>query len=808
MASLITAFIYKKKLKFDTTATGANVSSNQLNFPICVHINSLSWADATERTNFFNISNINGKRIQFFDADSTTNLSYEVEYYNSSTSEAIYWVKVPQVDGNSTADYIWVAFGNDPNSTNQDDATNVWDANYKAVWHLGDNSWGISPEVKDSTVVSIDGTNVGTTDRAGIVRQGRDFDGTNDYIAAEANAAQDITGVFTLSGMVYIDSLPGTGKNTNIATINEGGAPADIYDKTVRLFSTGILKGHVYDGASKDSPGKAITTGAWHYFAIYYDGSKIYANVDGVADAGTSAGASYNFTDPRLLLGAKVPSAADSAWFNGALDEIRISNTNRSTNWQKLEYYSLKKINFNGDSWLSWDAALTVISQPTVTTQAATSIIQSSATLNGNITSTGGENCTRRGFEVGITSGVYTITLYSDGDYGTGAFTSAYTGLWAGKTYYYRAYATNSQGTSYGTEQSFTTLSGLPFNEVNLSDDDTLQYNQCDIVIKNDNGDSEEISIRDDDYQLEQGPLVLTRKDSVIAKSSEAVAQAFINVQKYKDSMLRVKDLLIIPDSSPAALYPLVLGYDISTRITLQVNSTRNPANINQQYHIEGIEQEWDIRNGGQWQTRWQLWNVNKFRVFKLLHEGYLSNISEISYLDCLNASVASHIPFDDSGSIGVGQWETMAGAIFMSMRIERGLLEFDTTEYTSNMNAIGGWVGVCVNGGAPVNSFDLTLVKNNSVENPLETSDYLSLLSEVDDCGHVTVSMGIGGTWLFIPLTAAGLSQLNPVGITRFGLRSSRDIAGTDPAANIEEWISLYGKGTNYEPILILRME
>ena len=46
---------------------------------------------------------------------------------------------------------------------------------------------------------------------------------------------------------------------------------------------------------------------------------------------------------------------------------------------------------------------------------------------------------------------------YHDGS-GTGTYTSSLTGLTANTLYYVRAYATNSVGTAYGNQVTFTTL--------------------------------------------------------------------------------------------------------------------------------------------------------------------------------------------------------------------------------------------------------------------------------------------------------------------------------------------------------------
>jgi hypothetical protein len=100
---------------------------------------------------------------------------------------------------------------------------------------------------------------------------------------------------------------------------------------------------------------------------------------------------------------------------------------------------------------------LLIIVQGTVTTQAATSLTINSAVGNGNITGLGGENATVRGFEYG-TTGSYGSTASDSGSFTTGAFTKSITGLASGTLYYARAFATNSAGTFYGSQITFTTV--------------------------------------------------------------------------------------------------------------------------------------------------------------------------------------------------------------------------------------------------------------------------------------------------------------------------------------------------------------
>lgn len=94
---------------------------------------------------------------------------------------------------------------------------------------------------------------------------------------------------------------------------------------------------------------------------------------------------------------------------------------------------------------------------PTVTTAAVSEVTLSSARTGGTVSSDGGAEVTVRGVVWGTVEQPTTSNSYTTDGTGTGDFESLITGLTEGTTYYVRAYATNSEGTSYGEQASFTT---------------------------------------------------------------------------------------------------------------------------------------------------------------------------------------------------------------------------------------------------------------------------------------------------------------------------------------------------------------
>jgi hypothetical protein len=99
---------------------------------------------------------------------------------------------------------------------------------------------------------------------------------------------------------------------------------------------------------------------------------------------------------------------------------------------------------------------------PTVSTASITGITPTTATGGGNVTAEGGASVTAKGVCWATTSSPTISGNHTTDGTGPGSFVSSLSGLTGNTTYYVRAYATNSVGTSYGTQVSFATTVAPP----------------------------------------------------------------------------------------------------------------------------------------------------------------------------------------------------------------------------------------------------------------------------------------------------------------------------------------------------------
>jgi hypothetical protein len=174
-----------------------------------------------------------------------------------------------------------------------------------------------------------------------------------------------------------------------------------------------------------------------------------------VADGGaavTARGVCWSTTaNPTIALSTKTTNGTGTGIFTSALTGLTAATT------YHVRAYATNSVgtSYGGDSVFTTASTSTI---PTITTTAISAITNTTANSGGTISTDGGAAVTARGVCWSLTPNptIALSTKTTDGT-GIGTFTSSITGLTASTTYHVRAYATNSVGTAYGNDLSFTT---------------------------------------------------------------------------------------------------------------------------------------------------------------------------------------------------------------------------------------------------------------------------------------------------------------------------------------------------------------
>ncbi|MCX6210064.1 MAG: fibronectin type III domain-containing protein, partial [Bacteroidetes bacterium] len=174
------------------------------------------------------------------------------------------------------------------------------------------------------------------------------------------------------------------------------------------------------------------------------------------ADGGstiTERGIVYGLTSSPTIADTKViDGATTTGSFSSGLTSLSLGTT----------YYIRAYVTNGVGTAYGSNVSFTTLNTPTVTTTTASAISGNSASSGGNVTSDGGDAITERGVVVSTSPSPTIANTKFTSTGTTGSYSTSLTGLSALTTYYYRAFATNSTGTSYGNELNFTTISAEP----------------------------------------------------------------------------------------------------------------------------------------------------------------------------------------------------------------------------------------------------------------------------------------------------------------------------------------------------------
>jgi hypothetical protein len=278
-----------------------------------------------------------GQDVLFTDSDGTTLLPHEIESWDE-TGTSVVWVRVPAIDSGSSTDHIWIYYGCD--SAPAEDPAQVWSEGYVAVWHLADTALDelTTAEHVDSTGGGSAGQQNGNAGVSGLLADAQEFDG-DDFVRVSDSGLLDITGDVTLEAWVRFDTLPDNNDFGFVAAKHDTGFD----ERSYALYLYGdnprfLISNDGVDQISVVSDVEAVAS-QWHYMVGVWNGGsgpnamKIY--VDGLL-CGTEVGptpAQIHTGTADLIIGAKLFSGDANLWIDGRIDEVRLSDVDRSAAW-------------------------------------------------------------------------------------------------------------------------------------------------------------------------------------------------------------------------------------------------------------------------------------------------------------------------------------------------------------------------------------------------------------------------------------------------------------------------------------------
>lgn len=313
-------WLYRQKITIDHTKVGASLTD----FPVYLNLADLGnvfWAGVLS----------GGGDIRITTGDGSTEVAREVVSCDTTNKTGEVHFKAPSLSTTTDA-VFYIYFGNSGASDYAVDATYgaraVWSNGYVGVFHYGNNI--------NNSVSAITGTNHGSTEDTSIYKLGnssRKFvRASSQYIDYGNPTALNINGVvpITVQAWVRFNAIPS--------------AYRDFFGKgDTQYLLQGIssrFRAFIYDGDWKMANADAdIVANTWYSVANVYAGTvggNVNLYVNGAVQTEVGTADSINSSAYSVYAGQN--SQVANRFFDGYLDECRISNVARSATWISTEY--------------------------------------------------------------------------------------------------------------------------------------------------------------------------------------------------------------------------------------------------------------------------------------------------------------------------------------------------------------------------------------------------------------------------------------------------------------------------------------
>jgi len=262
--------------------------------------------------------------------------------------------------------------------------TDVWDANYEAVYHMYD----ITTTTINDSALSNHGTKVGVNqpiESNGLMGNAQTF--SNDYYIEDGNSIGDGNSYLTAEVWIKRDAEDvlqfllgrsdfGGNQNTNSFGFYMG-SDNKLSATITTVDNTGIT---AFAGT--------ITDSNWHYCVVTYNNSKIVSILDTVS--GTPVSQTGVLTDPTSSFRIGRATRANLG-FSGVIDEVRVSNIVRSASFLNQTYQNAIGTSGYGNA-LAMESAPSGEAPSIISNTTKPDIVYTNTDWKLNITATDPEN--------------------------------------------------------------------------------------------------------------------------------------------------------------------------------------------------------------------------------------------------------------------------------------------------------------------------------------------------------------------------------------------------------------------------------
>jgi|WetSurMetagenome_2_1015567.scaffolds.fasta_scaffold78797_2 hypothetical protein len=330
---------YRRQLYLNTSASGADIQGNVLEFPVLVRLTSEVFD--------FSQAKMDGADIRFTSAEGKQ-LQYEIEQWDITRKKAQLWVRVDTVSGNNSTQFITMYWGM-ASATGLSNSTAVFDTagGFQGVWHFSDLQGDSARDATSNKYygTSSDGTRPQAAD--GVIGACNIFDGLKDYITMPNTANSKLNfsenSNFTICAWASLDTID----NSSQVIVSKGYEQYFLRLGFQQTHSPLWEFAHFNQATSWQSSYYPATSRQWSLLTGIRMGSQQFLYYNGVLVDSTSQlwpnptakrNTSNDLSIGRFLQEVTNPEYEGYCFFKGAIDEVRILSMAQNTDWIRLCY--------------------------------------------------------------------------------------------------------------------------------------------------------------------------------------------------------------------------------------------------------------------------------------------------------------------------------------------------------------------------------------------------------------------------------------------------------------------------------------